>query len=327
MRKPIVAVTQSLPSKVEAELEQLFQTRFNRSKTTLSTKEILKHSEGADVLVPTITDDLDYSVIVKLPTSVRLIANFGAGIDHIDCAAAEKRGIAISNTPRVLTEDTADLAFAFLLSLPRRLIEGERVTRMGRWSGWEPTFMLGTSFYGKNLGIIGMGRIGQAVARRAAGFGVKVHYHNRNRLERSIEEKLDAEWWSSLDDMLGEIDFLTVHCPLSNETKNLLNLERLSRLRPHVVVVNTARGGIIDEEALADLIEAGKLAGAGLDVYENEPKIHSKLLQLDNVLTLPHLGSATHEARNAMGRRVIENIIAFAKGQPLPDGLRNGKDF
>jgi len=187
--------------------------------------------------------------------------------------------------------------------------------------------MLGTSFYGKNLGIIGMGRIGQAVARRAAGFGVKVHYHNRNRLERSIEEKLDAEWWSSLDDMLGEIDFLTVHCPLSNETKNLLNLERLSLLRPHVVVVNTARGGIIDEEALADLIEAGKLAGAGLDVYENEPKIHSKLLQLDNVLTLPHLGSATHEARNAMGRRVIENIIAFAKGQPLPDGLRNGKDF
>ncbi len=327
MKKPIVVVTHKLPAVIETRMKELFDANLNATGMQMSRDQIISICDGADVLVPSVTDKIDAALIERLPGSVKLIANFGVGVNHIDCNAAAARGIIVTNTPGVLTEDTADLTIALLISVPRRLVEGARLARTGKWTGWRPTFMLGYRVNGKRLGIIGMGRIGQAVARRAQGFGIQVHYHNRNRVHQEIEGELEATWWESLDEMLEHIDLLSIHCPLTQETQQLLNSERLDCLPKHSVIINTARGGIIDEAALAERLASGRLAGAGLDVYANEPQIHPALLELDNVVAIPHLGSATHEGRIAMGEKVVMNIRAFADGHTIPDRILIGVDI
>ena len=327
MPKPVVVVTRKLPDAVEARLSALFEARLNADDWEMTTDDIAAAAGAAQVLVPTVTDTIDGKVIAALPDELRLIANFGVGVDHIDLDAAEGRHIAVTNTPGVLTDDTADLTMALLLSVPRRLAEGERLARSGGWRGWTPTFMVGRRVTGKRLGIIGMGRIGRAVARRALGFGMAIHYHNRNPVAAEVEAALGAIYWASLDDMLGAVDMVSVNCPLTDETHHLLSGERLDLLAPHAVIVNTARGGIVDEVALAERLAAGSIAGAGLDVHEHEPIVHPRLLILDNVMLIPHLGSATDEGRLAMGEKVIENIVAFAAGKTPPDKLIRGEDF
>ena len=270
-------------------------------------------------LVPTVTDRIDADLINNLPDSVELIANFGVGVNHIDLEAATAQKIVVTNTPGVLTDDTADMTTCLLLAAPRRLVEGERLIRSGNWDGWAPTFMIGHRISGKRLGIIGMGRIGQAVARRLQGFGMTVHYHNRRRLHEEVERDLEATYWEDLDQMLAHMDFISINCPHTKETHHLLNAERLALLKPHAFVVNTARGEIIDEAALARMLADGKIAGAGLDVYEREPEIEPALLELDNVVLAPHLGSATHEGRVAMGEKVIVNIKSFVDNHRPPD--------
>ena len=314
MSKPIIAVTRKLPPSIETRMMELFGTRLNEDDQPLSAAEIVAKCDGADVLVPTVTDGINAALIAALPDNIRLIANFGVGVDHIDLKAAAARDILVTNTPGVLTDDTADLTIALLLSVPRRLVEGARLAAAGNWAGWTPTFMMGHRVTGKRLGILGMGRIGQAVAQRARGFGISIHYHNRKRLHPEIEEELEATYWESLDQMLAHMDLISVNCPQTPETHHLLNAERLDKLQTHAVIVNTARGGIIDEVALVARLAAGAIAGAGLDVYENEPAIHPGLLALDNVVLSPHLGSATHEGRTAMGEKVINNIETFLDG-------------
>ena len=314
MSKPIIAVTRKLPPSIETRMMELFETRLNEDDQPLSSAEIVAKCDGADVLVPTVTDGINAALIAALPDNIRLIANFGVGVDHIDLKAAAARDILVTNTPGVLTDDTADLTIALLLSVPRRLVEGARLAAAGNWAGWTPTFMMGHRVTGKRLGILGMGRIGQAVAQRARGFGISIHYHNRKRLHPEIEEELEATYWESLDQMLAHMDLISVNCPQTPETHHLLNAERLDKLQTHAVIVNTARGGIIDEVALVARLAAGAIAGAGLDVYENEPAIHPGLLALDNVVLSPHLGSATHEGRIAMGEKVIINIKTFSDG-------------
>jgi len=276
--------------------------------------EIVAACTGADVLLPTVTDRIGAALIAALPASVRLIANFGVGVDHIDLAAAKTRNLPVTNTPDVLTDDTADLAMALILAAARRLGEGERVLRAGRWPGWSPTFMVGTRVTGRRLGIVGMGRIGAALARRARGFGMEIHYHNRRAVPGN-----DARHWADLDAMLREIDVLSIHCPRTPETVGLISAARLALLPRHAVVVNTARGGIVDEIALANALKEHRIAAAGLDVYDGEPKVNPALLALENVVLAPHLGSATEAGRVAMGERTIANIEAFAAGRPLPD--------
>ena len=317
--KPVVAVTRKLPNFIETRLVELFETRLNPDDGEMSAAEIVAAAEGADVLVPTVTDNIDAALINALPDSVRLIANFGVGVNHIDLAAVAARKLVVTNTPGVLTEDTADMTMALLLAVPRRLAEGERLARSGTWAGWSPTFMLGYRVSGKRLGIVGMGRIGQAVARRARGFNISIHYHNRNRVHPEIEQELEASYWEDLDQMLAHMDLISINCPQTPETFHLLSTERLDLLQPHAVIVNTARGGIIDEAALAERLADGRIAGAGLDVYEREPVIHDRLLQLDNVTLAPHLGSATAEGRIAMGEKVLINIKMFADGHSPPD--------
>ena len=314
MSKPIIAVTRKLPPSIETRMMELFGTRLNEDDQPLSAAEIVAKCDGADVLVPTVTDGINAALIAALPDNIRLIANFGVGVDHIDLKAAAARDILVTNTPGVLTDDTADLTIALLLSVPRRLVEGARLAAAGNWAGWTPTFMMGHRVTGKRLGILGMGRIGQAVAQRARGFGISIHYHNRKRLHPEIEEELEATYWESLDQMLAHMDLISVNCPQTPDTHHLLNAERLDKLQTHAVIVNTARGGIIDEVALVARLAAGVIAGAGLDVYENEPAIHPGLLALDNVVLSPHLGSATHEGRIAMGEKVIINIKTFSDG-------------
>ena len=326
MNKPVIAVTRKLPSPVEVRMMELFEARLNGTDVPLSPGAILKVCDGADALVPTVTDAIDAELIAALPDSVRLIANFGVGVNHIDLDAAAKRHIAVTNTPGVLTDDTADMTITLMLAVPRRLGEGERLARSGRWTGWSPTFMMGHRVTGKRLGIIGMGRIGQAVARRARGFGMTIHYHNRRRLDDETELALEASYWDDLDQMLGHMDFISINCPQTPETFHLLNAQRLDLLQPHAVIVNTARGGIINEDALADRLAAGRIAGAGLDVYEDEPQINDKLVRLENVVLAPHLGSATIEGRIAMGEKVIANIKSFADGHAPPDRVMRGID-
>ena len=275
--------------------------------------------QSADVVVPTVTDSIDRKVIAAAGPQLKLIASFGTGVDHVDLAAAKERDILVTNTPGVLTEDTADMAMALLLAAPRRLTEGDRLVRGGDWHGWAPTSMLGQRIWGKRLGIIGMGRIGQAVARRALGFGLTIHYHNRKRVHAEIEEELDATWWESLDQMLAHMDLITIHCPSTPATFHLLSARRLKLIRPTSYIVNTSRGHAIDEAALAALLEQGSIAGAGLDVYENEPAINAKLLKLDNVVLLPHMSSATVEGRLDMGAKVLINIQTWADGHMPPD--------
>lgn len=327
MSKPIVVVTRKLPAAIETRMMELFEARLNADDQPMTADQIVAACDGAGVLVPTVTDDVNADLIASLPDTIRLIANFGVGVNHIDLDAAAGRSILVTNTPGVLTDDTADLTIALLLSVPRRLIEGARLAAAGNWTGWTPTFMMGHRVTGKRLGIVGMGRIGQAVAQRARGFGISIHYHNRRRVHQEIEDELEATYWENLDQMLGHMDLISVNCPQTPDTFHLLNAERLDALQPHAVIVNTARGGIIDEAALAERLASGAIAGAGLDVYENEPEIDPRLLKLDNVVLSPHLGSATHEGRIAMGEKVVINIKTFSDGHAPPDRVLVGVDI
>ncbi|MGQ0675488.1 MAG: 2-hydroxyacid dehydrogenase [Rhodospirillales bacterium] len=318
-RKPVVIVTRKLPDAIETRMMELFDARLSLDDRKWTQAELAAAMKSADVLVPTVTDRIDAPLIAQAGPQLKLIASFGTGVDHIDLKAAQNRGIVVTNTPGVLTEDTADMTMALILAVPRRLAEGERLVRRGEWTGWAPTGMLGHRIWGKRLGIIGMGRIGTAVARRARGFGLAVHYHNRKRAHPDTEAELDATDWESLDQMLARVDIVSVNCPHTPATFHLLSARRLKMLQPHAFIVNTSRGEVIDETALARMLGAGELAGAGLDVFENEPAINPKLLKLDNVVLLPHMGSATIEGRLAMGERVIVNIKTFADGHRPPD--------
>ena len=317
--KPAVLVTRKLPQAIETRLKELFETRLNPTDEPMPAEALIAASAETDVLVPTVTDRLTAQVLGALSDRVRLIANFGVGVDHIDLGAAAARGIIVTNTPGVLTEDTADLTMALMLSAPRRMVEGDRLARSGGWAGWTPTFMMGHRVTGKRLGIVGMGRIGTAVARRARGFAMSIHYHNRRRVHREVEAELEATWWEDLDHMLAHMDFISINCPHTADTRHLLSEKRLRALQPHAYIVNTARGEIVDEAALARCLAEGVLAGAGLDVYEREPEIEEDLRGLDNVVLAPHLGSATREGRIAMGERVMINIKTWVDGHSPPD--------
>jgi glyoxylate reductase len=318
-KKPLVVVTRKLPDAIETRMMELFETRLNLDDHPMTKAELVEAVKTADVLVPTITDRIDSSVLVQAGTNLKLIANFGTGVDHIDLATARQRSITVTNTPGVLTADTADMTMALILSVPRRIAEGERLMRSGNWSGWSPTFMLGHRIWGKRLGIIGMGRIGQAVARRAKAFGMSIHYHNRKRLHPDIETELEATYWESLDQMLARMDVVTIHSPHTPATFHLLSARRLKLMQPHSYLINTSRGEIVDENALTRMLQRGEIAGAGLDVFEHEPAVNPKLIELDNVVLLPHLGSATLEGRIDMGEKVIINIKTFADGHNPPD--------
>ena len=319
LRRPLVIVTRKLPDAVETRMMELFDARLNLEDRPLSPAELAEAAGKAQVLVPTVTDTIDKAVLAKAGPELKLIASFGTGVDHIDLEEAKRRGIAVTNTPGVLTEDTADMTMALILSVMRRLGAGERLVRTGEWTGWSPTTMLGTRVGGKRLGIIGMGRIGSAVARRALGFGMSIHYHNRRRRHPDADAELEATYWESLDQMLAHMDIISVNCPHTPATYHLLSARRLKLIRPHAFIVNTARGHVIDEAALADRLAAREIAGAGLDVYEHEPAINRKLLGLDTVVLLPHMGSATLEGRIAMGEKVIINIKTFSDGHSPPD--------
>jgi len=317
--KTVVVVTRKLPDAIETRMMELFDVRLNLDDHPMTASELVEAVKVADVLVPTVTDRIDAKILSQAGEQLRLIANYGAGVDHIDLATARQRSITVTNTPDVLTEDTADMTMALLLAVPRRLTEGERGLRNGDWPGWSPTWMLGHRIYGKRLGIIGMGRIGQAVARRARGFGLSIHYHNRRKLHEDIENELEATYWESLDQMMARMDFVSVNCPHTPATYHLLSARRLKLLRENAVIINTARGEIIDENALTRLLANGEIAGAGLDVFEHEPAVNPKLLALDNVVLLPHMGSATHEGRIDMGEKVLINIKTFVDGHAPPD--------
>jgi glyoxylate reductase len=322
-KKPLVVVTRKLPDSVETRLRELFDARLNLEDKPMSHADLAEAAKIADVLVPTITDLIDASVLSQSGDKLKLIANFGNGVDNIDVATAVQRGITVTNTPGVLTEDTADMTMALILAVPRRLAEGATVLTADKdWSGWTPTWMLGHRIWGKRLGIVGMGRIGQAVARRARAFGLQMHYHNRRRVSPQVEEELEATYWESLDQMLARMDIISVNCPHTPATYHLLSARRLKLMRPEAYVVNTARGEVIDENALARMIEHGEIAGAGLDVFEHEPAVNPKLLKLartGKVVLLPHMGSATIEGRIDMGEKVIINIKTFMDGHRPPD--------
>jgi glyoxylate reductase len=318
-RKPKVIVTRRLPDPVETRMRELFDTELNLNDEPFTRAALIEAVGRCDALVPTITDRIDAEVIAAAGERLKLIANFGAGVDHIDVAAANARGIAVTNTPGVLTEDTADLTLALMMAVSRRIVEGANVTQAGDFHGWTPTWMMGRRVSGKRLGIIGMGRIGQAVARRAKAFGMQIHYHNRKPVSSRIGEELEATYWESLDQMLARMDIISVNCPHTPATYHLLSARRLKLMPPHAILVNTARGEIIDESALADLLATGGIAGAGLDVFEFEPAINPKLLKLPNAVLLPHLGSATVEARNDMGEKVIINLKTWMDGHKPPD--------
>jgi glyoxylate reductase len=318
-KRPLVIVTRKLPDVIETRMMELFETRLNHDDVALDREQMAAAMAEADVLVPTVTDRIDAELLARSGPQLKLIASFGTGVDHIDLGAARARGLTVTNTPGVLTEDTADMTMALILAVARRLVEGERLVRGGQWTGWSPTGMLGARLGGKRLGIIGMGRIGQAVARRARAFGLSVHYHNRNRVHPEVEAELDATFWPSLDQMLSRMDIVSVNCPRTPATFHLLSARRLKLLRRDALIVNTSRGEVIDETALAQMLKQGELAGAGLDVFEREPNVNPKLLKLPNVVLLPHMGSATLEGRIDMGQKVIVNIRSFADGHVPPD--------
>jgi glyoxylate reductase len=321
-KKPLVVVTRKLPDSVETRMRELFETRLNVDDKPMSQADLVAAVKTAEVLVPTITDKIDSALLSQAGPQLRLIAQFGNGVDNIDVATAIQRGITVTNTPGVLTEDTADMTMALILAVPRRLAEGLEVLEHSEWGGWAPTWMLGKRVHGKRLGIVGMGRIGQALARRAAAFGMQIHYHNRRRLPEKAEQALDATYWESLDQMLARMDIVSVNCPHTPATYHLLSARRLKLLKKDAYIVNTARGEIIDEVALTRMIEAGDLAGAGLDVFEHEPAVNPRLIKLakaGKVVLLPHMGSATIEGRVDMGDKVIVNIKAFMDGHKPPD--------
>jgi glyoxylate reductase len=322
-KKPLVVVTRRLPDSVEMRMRELFEARLNSDDKPMTQAQLVEAAKTADVLVPTVTDHIDRAVLSQSGERLKLIANFGNGVDNIDVATAVQRGITVTNTPGVLTEDTADMTMALILAVPRRLAEGAQVLTGDReWSGWSPTWMLGHRIWGKRLGIVGLGRIGQAVARRAQAFGLKIHYYDRRRVSAQIEEELHATYWESLDQMLARMDIVSINCPHTPATYHLLSARRLKLIRSEAYIVNTARGEVIDENALARLIESGHIAGAGLDVFEHEPAVNPKLIKLaraGKVVLLPHLASATLEGRVDMGEKVIVNIKTFLDGHRPPD--------
>ncbi len=323
-RSKKVIVTRRLPASAQQRMAELFDVELNEADAPFSKDQLIDAVQRADVLVPTVTDLIDDEIIAAAGKQLKLIASFGTGIDHLDIAAANKRRILVTNTPGVLTEDVAETVMALILGVSRRLSEGERLVRAGDWKGWGPTLMLGHRVAGKDLGIIGLGRIGQAVAKRARAFGLKVHYHNRNPVHPEIEAELGIKYWESLDQMLANMDLISVNCPHTPATYHLLSARRLKLLQPHAILINTARGGVVDETTLAEMLADGRLAGAGLDVYEHEPEIDPGLLALDNVMLLPHIGSATHEGREAMGDRVVLNIKVALDGHRPPDWVIEG---
>ena len=319
--KPLVIVTRRLPELVETRLMELFNTQLSIDDKPLSEKELLDAVKEADILVPTVTDKINNNIIENASTKLKLIANFGNGTDHIDIDAAHKKKIIVTNTPGVLTEDTADMVMGLLLAVPRKIIAGEHLIRSGKWEGWSPTHMMGRRIWGQRVGISGMGSIGQAVARRAIGFGLNIHYHNRNRLPDIIEESHKATFWEDLDKMLPKMDIISINCPSTPETFHLLSRARLSILQPHAYIINTSRGKVVNEDALAELLSEGKIAGAGLDVFEREPSVSKVLLEAPNTVLLPHMGSATVEARIEMGEKVIVNIQTLLNGHRPPDRI------
>ena len=324
-KKPLVVVTRTLPDSIETRMRELFDARLNLDDHAMSRDELAEAMRTADVLVPTVTDEINEELIKQAGPQLKLIAQFGNGVDNIDVAAAHARGITITNTPRVLTEDTADMTMALILAVPRRMIEGANIVPEGKdWPGWSPTWMLGKRLGGKRLGIIGMGRIGQAVARRARAFGLQIHYHNRKPVAPKIADELGATYWDSLDQMLARMDIISINCPHTPATFHLLSARRLKLIRKDAYIVNTARGTVIDEDTMTKLIETGEIAGAGLDVYEHEPAVNPKLVRLakaGRVVLLPHMGSATIEGRVEMGEKVIINIRTFLDAHKPPDRI------
>lgn len=322
-KKPVVVITRRLPEPVETRMRELFDARLNVDDHHMPHDELVATMRDADVLVPTLTDRINEELLSKVGDRLKLIASYSNGVDNIDVAAAAKRGITVTNTPNVLNEDTADMTMALILAVPRRLVEGASLLKAsGKWQGWSPTWMLGRRIHGKRLGIIGMGRIGTAVARRAKAFGLSIHYHNRHRVDERTENELEATYWDSLDQMLARMDIISVNCPSTPASFHLLSARRLELIQPSAYVVNTARGDIIDEAALIKLIDQGRIAGAGLDVFEHEPSVNPKLVKLADkgkVVILPHMGSATMEGRIDMGEKVIINIRTFFDGHRPPD--------
>ena len=314
-----VVVTRRLPEPVETRLSELFNVTLRDDDTPMSRAEMVTAMRDADVLVPTVTDTIDAAMLAQAGDRLKLIANYGAGVDHIDVATARQRGVLVSNTPGVLTDDTADMTMALILSVVRRIPEGLSMMQKGDWDGWAPTALLGGRVAGRRLGILGMGRIGQAVARRASAFGMQVHYHNRRRLHPETEAALEATYWESLDQMVSRMDVISVNCPSTPSTFHLMNARRLRLMKPTGVIINTSRGEVVDENALTRMLRAGEIAGAGLDVYEHGTDINPRLRELPNVVLLPHMGSATVEGRNEMGEKVLINIKTFADGHRPPD--------
>ncbi|MDA0962853.1 MAG: D-glycerate dehydrogenase [Proteobacteria bacterium] len=314
-----VVVTRRLPDPVETRLKELFDVRLRDDDTPMSRADLIEALHGADVLVPTITDTIDAGLLGQAGDKLKLIANYGAGVDHIDVATARQRGILVSNTPGVLTDETADMTMALILSVTRRIPEGLALMQKGEWTGWAPTALLGGRIAGRRLGILGMGRIGQAVARRAQAFGMQIHYHNRRRLRPEVEDRYEATYWESLDQMVTRMDVISINCPSTPSTYHLMNARRLKLLKKTAVIVNTSRGEVIDENALTRMLRADEIAGAGLDVYENGTDVNPRLRAMENVVLLPHLGSATVEGRIEMGEKVIINIKTFQDGHRPPD--------
>ena len=324
---PTIIITRKLPDAIETRMMELFDVHLNLDDHEFSREELVEAVKRADVLVPTVTDKLDGEILSQSGENLRLIASFSTGVDNVDLRVAGQRGIIVTNTPGVLTEDTADMAMALILAVPRRLAEGERNIRTADWKGWSPTWMLGHRIWGKRLGIVGMGRIGQAIARRARGFGLSIHYHNRNRQHEDIENELEATYWESLDQMLARMDIVSVNCPHTPATFHLLSERRLKLMQPHAYIVNTSRGEVINEDALTRALRSGQLAGAGLDVFEYEPAVNPKLLELDNGVLLPHMASATIEGRLEMGELVIINIKTFVDGHAPPNRVIPGEFY
>ena len=318
--KPIVVVTRKLPQVVETRMMELFQTRLNATDQAMGKAELIEAVKTADVLVPTVTDRIDKAILMQAGEHLKLIANFGTGVDNIDVETAVARGITVTNTPGVLTEDTADMTMALIMAVSRRLIEGSKVIGSDNtWQGWSPTWMLGSRLWGKRIGIIGMGRIGTALARRAKAFGLQIHYHNRKPVHAKIEGELEATYWDSLDQMLARMDIISVNCPHTPATYHLLSARRLKLMKKDAIIVNTSRGEVIDENAMARMLEAGDLGGVGLDVFENEPAVNPRLLKSSKAVLLPHMGSATLEGRIDMGEKVIINIKTWVDGHNPPD--------
>ena len=324
-KKSLVVVTRKLPDSIETRMRELFDAQLNLDDQPMSPEQLAEAARTADVLVPTVTDEISADIVNQPDCRLRMIANFGNGVDNIDVSAAAAKGITVTNTPNVLSEDTADMTMALILAVPRRMIEGANIIPEGKdWPGWSPTWMLGKRLGGKRLGIIGMGRIGQAVARRARAFGLQIHYHNRKPVAPMIADELEATYWDSLDQMLARMDIISVNCPHTPATFHLLSARRLKLIRKDAYIVNTARGTVIDEDTLTRLIEAGEIAGAGLDVFEHEPAVNPRLVRLaraGKVVLLPHMGSATIEGRVEMGEKVIVNIRTLLDGHQPPDRI------